>query len=131
MAYKTSQLEDQSLKVIKEKSLIFIDDIVVYLPCNRATFYNHNLDKLDTIKDALEFNKTETKLKLRTKWQDSDNATLQIALMRLICSDAERRKLAINYNEVTGKDGATLFQSMTDEELLTRVNKLTESKSKD
>ena len=33
--------------------------------------------------------------------------------------------------EITGKDGATLFQSMTDAELLNRVNKLTESKSKD
>ena len=108
MAYKTTELEVQSLKVIKEKLLIFIDDIVVYLPCNRATFYNHNLDKLDTIKDALEFNKTETKIKLRTKWQESDNATLQIALMRLICNDAERRKLAINYTEVTGKDGGEI-----------------------
>ena len=124
MAYKTSQLEDQSLKVIKEKSLIFIDDIVVYLPCNRATFYNHKLDKLDTIKDALEFNKTETKIKLRTKWEDSDNATLQLALMRLICSDTERRKLAINYTEITGKDGATLFQSMTEQEKQDIVKKI-------
>ena len=103
MAYKTADLEEKSIFVIQEKKLVFIDDIVSYLPCNRATFYNHKLDKIDTIKGALEFNKTEIKTGLRKKWLSSDNATLQIALMRLVCTDEERRKLAINYNEITSE----------------------------
>jgi hypothetical protein len=75
------------------------------LPCCRATFYNLGLDKLDTIKDALEQNKIETKNSMRAKWYKSDNATLQIALMKLISSDEERRKMSQNYNEITGIDG--------------------------
>lgn len=105
MAYKTKDLEKQTLKAIKERKLIFIDDIVAFLPCNKATFYNHKLEQLDSIKDALLHNKTQIKTSLRSKWYKSDNATLQLALMRLVCNDIERRKLAINYNEITGKDG--------------------------
>jgi len=48
------------------------------------------------------------KITLRQKWYDSDNATLQMALMRLVCTDDERRKLAINYTELTAKDGKNL-----------------------
>ena len=131
MAYKTTDLKKKAIEAIEKYKLIFIDEIASYLPCNRATFYNHKLDKLDSIKELLDENKDKIKSSLRSKWYKTDNATLQLALMRLICTDKERRKLAINYTELTGKDGATLFQSMTDDELLNRVNKLTESKSKD
>ena len=131
MAYKTTDLIKKSLAAIEQRKLIFYDEIASYLPCSRATFYNHKLDKLDDIKDALEKNRDEIKSALRAKWYKSDNATLQIALMRLVCTDEERRKLAINYQEVTGKDGVPLFQSMTDDEILTKINKLTKSKSKD
>jgi hypothetical protein len=79
------------------------------LPCCRATFYNLGLDKLDTIKDALEQNKIETKNSMRAKWYKSDNATLQIALMKLISSDEERRKMSQNYNEMSGRDGEELI----------------------
>ena len=130
MAYKTTDLIKKSLAAIEQRKLIFYDEIASYLPCSRATFYNHKLDKLDSIKESLEKNRDEIKSSLRAKWYKSDNATLQLALMRLVCSDKERRKLAINYTELTGKDGATLFQSMTDEEILAKINKLTESKSK-
>ena len=108
MAYKTSQLKEQALKVIKEHNLIFIEDIVSFLPCSKPTFYEHKLNELNDIKELLDYNKTQTKVKLRKKWQDSDNATLQLALMRLLCTDKERRKLAINYTEVTGKDGGEI-----------------------
>jgi len=108
MAYKKNDLEKKALAEIKAKKLIFIDDVVCYLPCSRATFYIQELDKLDTIKDALELNKTDIKVSLRSKWYKSENATLQIALMRLTCGDSERRKLATNYNELTGKDGEAL-----------------------
>lgn len=105
MAYKTSDLIKKAIEAIEKYKLIFIDEIVSYLPCNRATFYNHKLDKLDSIKELLDENKDKIKSSLRSKWYKTDNATLQLALMRLICTDTERRKLAMNYNEITGKDG--------------------------
>ena len=78
--------------------MLFIEDAVCFLPCSRATFYNHDLDKLDSLKDALQENKTNMKVSLRSKWFKSDNATLQLALMKLICSNEERQKLSMNYN---------------------------------
>ena len=114
MAYKTKDLEQKALKAIKDHELIFIDEIASYLPCSRATFYNHNLDKLDNIKGLIEENKDKIKSKLRIKWYKSDNATLQLALMRLVCTDAERRKMAINYNEVE-HSGKIITVTMEDE----------------
>lgn len=108
MAYKTKDLEKTALKAITEKKLIFIEDVVCYLPCTKPTFYEHKLNESNVLKDALQKNKTDIKVSLRSKWYNSDNATLQIALMRLVCSNEERRKLAINYQEITGKDGGSI-----------------------
>jgi len=102
MAYNRNKLEKKALEEIKKKRLIFIEDVISYLPCSKGTFYSIKLNELDTIKDALELNKTDIKVSLRSKWYKSDNATLQIALMRLTCTTEERKKLAINYTEVSG-----------------------------
>ena len=51
MAYKTEELEKQSLEAIEKYKLFFIDDVVSYLPCSTATFYNHKLEELETIKE--------------------------------------------------------------------------------
>ncbi len=105
MAYKTKELEKKAIKAIKENKLIFIEEVVSYLPCSKPTFYEHKLNELDSIEALLNKNKDEMKATLRNKWYLSDNATLQITLYRLLCTDAERRKIAMNYNEHTGKDG--------------------------
>jgi len=44
-------------------------------------------------------NKVAQKVKMRKKWGDSDNATLQMALMKLISTDDERKRLAVSYVE--------------------------------
>jgi len=95
MAYKTAELEKKSLEVIRKHKLFFIEDIVSYLPCGKVTFYEHKLNELNTIKEALEKNKTDIKIGLRDKWYKSDNATIQIALYRLICTEDERRALSM------------------------------------
>ena len=124
MAYKTTDLKKKALEVIEKYKLIFIEEIVSYLPCNKNTFYNHKLHELNELKGLLQENKDKIKSALRSKWYKTDNATLQLALMRLICTDKERRKLAINYNEVTGKDGESLFKNMTEEDKQDIVKKI-------
>lgn len=109
MAYKTADLEKQALKAIEKYKLFFIEDIVSFLPCGKVTFYEHKLNELNTIKDALLKNRTEVKVGLRSKWYKSDNPTVQLALYRLTCEEDERRKLAMNYQELTGKDGKDLM----------------------
>jgi hypothetical protein len=123
--YKKKDIEAKSLKAIKEHRLFFINDIPAYLPCCRATFYNLGLDKLDSIKDSLEQNKIETKNSMRAKWYKSDNATLQIALMKLISSDDERRKMSQNYNEMSGRDGDELVIRIVED------TKLKDARSRD
>lgn len=102
MAFKSKDLLAKSLKVIKEKKLFFIDDVVSFLPCTRMTFYNHfplDSPEMEQIKAALEENRVAIKTSMRNKWYNSNNPTLQIALMKLICTDEERKKISNNYIE--------------------------------
>ena len=119
--YNTSDLEKKSLEAIEKHKLFFIDDIVCYLPCSRATFYNHGLDKLDTIKEALTKVKTDIKVSMRSKWYKSDNATLQISLMKLIADPEERQRLSQSFMDVTTKGKSLKY---TDEERELRIAEL-------
>ena len=99
MAYNPKELEKKALEAIEKNKLFFIDDVIAYLPCSRATFYNLELEKLDTIKDALTKVKTEIKVSMRSKWYKSDNPTLQMGLMKLIASPDELKQLAMTHVE--------------------------------
>ena len=101
MAYKTKELEKQAIEAIEKYKLFFIDDVVSYLPCSTATFYNHKLEELETIKEALKKVRTEIKVSMRSKWYKSDNPTLQMGLMKLIGTDEERKKLSQNHTDHT------------------------------
>jgi hypothetical protein len=99
MAYNPKELEKKALEAIEKNKLFFIDDVIAYLPCSRATFYNLELEKLDTIKDALTKVKTEIKVSMRSKWYKSENPTLQMGLMKLIASPDELKQLAMTHVE--------------------------------
>lgn len=106
MAYDTDKLYEQAIKAIEENNLFFVDDIIAFVPCSRATFYDHfsvNSDKLNNLKELIEENKINQKVKMRKKWSDSDNATLQMGLMKLITTDEERKRLATSYMETNQK----------------------------
>ncbi len=116
MAYKKATLVKNALKAIEEHNLMFRDDINTYIGICRTTFYGHKLDEVDSINSALQKNRVSTKVKLRTNWEKSKAPALQIALMRLICDDDERKKLSMRYNEITGKDGSNLFGDIDEKE---------------
>lgn len=89
------------LKIIKEKKLMRFDHIFAHFTgCSRATAYNHNLDKLDSIKEALETNRAKAEDYLLQKWIAGDNGTLNIAAMRIIGSPEVRRLLNQQYIEM-------------------------------
>lgn len=115
MAYKTKELFKDAIKVIKDKKLFFIEDVVSFLPCTKATFYEHfkiDSDEMNAIKAELEKNRVAIKSSMRNKWYNSTNPTLQIALMKLICTDEERKKISNNYIEgnVELKTDAQVFK---------------------
>lgn len=99
--YDVKDLEKRAIKAIEENNLFFISDVATYLPCSRSTFYNLGMDKLDSIKELLENNRVRTKSSMRSKWYKSQNATLQIALMKLIATDDERRWLTQSHTDIT------------------------------
>ena len=103
MAYETEDLKQQALKAIKEDDLYFISDVVACLPCSSSTFYGHELEKSEDIKNALEKNRINAKIEMRKKWLKSDNATMQMGLMKLLSEDEELRKLAMEYREHSGE----------------------------
>lgn len=93
MAYKTKELREKALAAITENNLVFIEDVVNHLPCSKPTFYEHKLNEVDDIKEALENNRMQIKAGLRTKWYEGDNATTQIALYKLLSNEVEHKKL--------------------------------------
>ena len=93
MAYKTEELRRDSLKAIKDINLIFIGDIFGYTGFSKRAFYDHKLHECNDIKSALNKNRSDMKVKMRKKWYESDNATLQIGLMKLISDDDEAHRL--------------------------------------
>ena len=102
MAYKYKKLEKQAVKAIEKYKLFFIDDVVCYLPCCKTTFFHLKLNESDSIKEALTKEKTQLKVSMRRKWYLSNNATLQMGLMKLISTDKELKKLAMSHNVVEG-----------------------------
>lgn len=100
--YKYSELEKQSIEVIEKHKLFFIADIVAYLPCVSSTFYSFELEKSEAIKDALTKVRTNLKVSMRSKWYVSENATLQMGLMKLLSTDEELRKLSMEHNILEG-----------------------------
>lgn len=89
MAYKTEELERKALEVIKANMLVFIHEVASFMGISKVTFYEHGLNELNSIKDAIELNKEKLKAGLRKKWYESDNATVQIALYKLIGTKEE------------------------------------------
>jgi hypothetical protein len=90
VAYKKKDLEKLALEAITEdQTIVFEDDVIQVLPCGKTTYYAHKLNELNSIKEALLANRTLTKQNLRKKWRDSDNATVQIALYKLIGTEQE------------------------------------------
>lgn len=104
MAYSRKRLYEQSMQVIEERNLFFIEDLVAFLPCDRATFYRkfpQGCDECDSIKRALETNKVRTKSAIRHRLFNMDNPTAQIALYRMIATPEERDAISTTKTDIT------------------------------
>ncbi len=93
MAFKKEELVSQSIEAIKNNEILFIEELVSYLPCSMKTFYNYKLQDLQVVKEQLEKNRIMKKIELRNKWYNSENATLQITLYKLIANSEEYLRL--------------------------------------
>jgi hypothetical protein len=104
MAYDKKKIFEQAKEMIVKHKLFFVEDIVAFLPISKQTFYDYfklDSDELDELKGLLETNRTELKVSMRSKWYKSNAPALQMALMKLIATPEELRKLSMQYNDHT------------------------------
>ena len=124
MAYDKIKIFEQAKEMIVKNKLFFVDDIVSFLPCGKTTFYEFfppDSNEMNELKGFLETNRVELKVSMRSKWYKSNAPALQMALMKLIATPEELKKLSMQYieSENTNKnfDINTLYDKEAPEEL--------------
>ena len=104
MAYDRKKIFEQAKEVIVKHKLFFVEDIVAFLPCGKTAFYEFfppDTNEMNELKGLLETNRTELKVSMRSKWYKSNATALQMALMKLIATPEELKKLSMQYNDHT------------------------------
>ena len=102
MAYDRKKIFEQAKEMIVKHKLFFVEDIIAFIPCSKQTFYDFfpvESDELDTLKTLLEVNRTTLKVSMRSKWYTSNAPALQMALMKLIATPEELKKLSMQFVE--------------------------------
>jgi hypothetical protein len=129
MAYNKTLIYEQAKELILKNKLFFVEDIVALLGISKPTFYDFfkvDSNEFNELSKMLNENKAKIKVSMRKKWHESDNATLQMALMKLICTDDERKKLSMTYteNESNVKVKVDQYEELTDEQLKAEIERL-------
>jgi hypothetical protein len=127
MAYDKQKIFEQAKEMIVKHKLFFIEDIVAFLPCDKTTFYRFfevDCNEYNELKGMLETNRTELKVSMRSKWYKSNAPALQMALMKLICNDEERRMLSMQHNDITTNGKEISNQQLPTETITKLIDKL-------
>jgi len=104
MKNKAKQYEEEILEVIEKHKICRVEHIFgLYGGLRKTQFYNLKLNESNAIKEAIEKNRIKATTYLLNKWIVSDNPTLQIAAMRLVCSKEEHMLLNQQYIDHTTK----------------------------
>ena len=114
MAYDRKKIFEQAKEMIVKHKLFFVEDIVAFLPCDKTTFYSFfkvESNELNELKELLNQNRTELKVSMRSKWYKSNAPALQMALMKLIATPEELRKLSMNH-QVTEEVEKPIFNQL-------------------
>lgn len=104
-------LFNKAKEIVSNEDIYFIDDMIASLPCGKSKFYElfpAQSEEMEELKGFIENNKIAKKKKLRKNWEsDKAHATLQLALMKLLSTPEELKKLSMNHTDVTS-DGKPL-----------------------
>jgi hypothetical protein len=100
MGKTKEQHEKEILDVIIKHKIMKIQHIFQhYTDLASAQFYNLELEKSESIKEAITTNKSKAVSYMLNKWVGSDNATLQISAFKVLCEDEDRKKLSMQFVE--------------------------------
>jgi hypothetical protein len=98
------QHEEEITKIIVTHKIMCIDHIFAhYTGIKASQFYKLELQKSESIKDAIDTNKSKGASYLLNKFIASDNPTLQISAFKIICTDEQRKKLSMQFIESENK----------------------------
>lgn len=127
--YKTSVLKSRAIELINTRKLVFVHDVFTLLGIAKSTFYEHfpnDSDDNKELMDLLQRNKAEIKVSLRSKWFKSENATLQIMLMKLVSTPEERKLMSQSFVDVVTevKENESIDLSKLDEETLLKLKNI-------
>jgi hypothetical protein len=100
MGKTKEQHEKEILEVVIKNKIMKINHIFQhYTDLQHSQFYNLELDKSESIKEAITTNKSKAVSYMLNKWVGSDNATLQISAFKVLCEDEDRKKLSMQFVE--------------------------------
>jgi hypothetical protein len=102
MAYDKTKIFEQAKEAIVKHKLFFVEDIVAFLPIAKKTFYEYypiDSNECNELKGLLEQNRVTLKVSMRSKWYTSNAPALQMALMKLIATPEELKKLSMTFVE--------------------------------
>jgi hypothetical protein len=114
MAYNTQVLFEKAKTEIVSKRLIFIEEVATFIGISKNTLYDHfpiESNEMHELKKLIEDNKISLKTSMRKKWYDSENASLQMGLMKLIATPEELRRLSMNH-QVTEEVEKPIFKNI-------------------
>jgi len=91
---KENKYKKDILEAIDKYRLFFFNDVFAYVSFTRQTAYNHKLNEDEDILHELEKRKILTKNSMRSKWYNSQNPLLQLALYKIIGDEEEYYRIA-------------------------------------
>lgn len=97
------------LQVIRDKKLIFPQDVADHLGITRATLYNWfpaGSEEHGQMSQAIQENRISLKVSMRNKWYKSQAPALQISLYKMLANEDEKKALSMKYVDVTTKGEA-------------------------
>lgn len=111
MGKTKEQHEEAILEIVIKQKIMRIQHIFShYTDLRSAQFYNLELDKSESIKEAISKNKTKAVSYMLNKWIGSENPTLQISAFKVLCDDDERKKLSMHFVESENKHELKQFE---------------------
>lgn len=111
MGKTKEQHEKEILEVVIKNKVMKIQHIFQhYTDLGSAQFYNLELEKSESIKEAISKNKSKAVSYMLNKWVGSDNATLQISAFKVLCEDEDRKKLSMQFVESENRHELKQFE---------------------
>ena len=93
MAYKIEDLEKIAIEALKKHKLTTIEQVVSFMPCTSSTFYNHEMEKMESIKELLYRNREQRKIKIVQKMEEGDSVAGLAFAFKLLATEDELRRV--------------------------------------